>query len=102
MFIFFYTTQKESRILYKRWDKATVDMRGNTCGKEGREKKKAETREEVEGRGNGEKPGERGQSPLSRQVASLMMRCKQFICVEERKSRVNDMQRRAGGAAVPR
>jgi len=79
MFIFFYTTQKESRILYKRWDKATVDMRGNTCGKEGREKKKAETREEVEGRGNGEKPGERGQSPLSRQVASLMMRCKQFI-----------------------
>lgn len=73
-------------------------MRVNTCGKEGREKKKkAKTREEVEGRGNGEKAGESGQSLLVRQVASLMMRCKQLICVEERESKAEWASCKRGG-----
>lgn len=69
MFIF-YTTQKDSRILYKRWDASNVDMRMKTqIGKESKDR---------EGRENGVKAGESRQMPLSRQEASLM-RCKQFI-----------------------
>lgn len=62
MFIF-YTVQKDSGILYKRWDAINLDMRMNTRG--GKESK------DREGGESGEKAGESGQMPLSRRETSL-------------------------------
>lgn len=75
MFIF-YTVQKDSGILYKRWDAINLDMRMNTRG--GKESK------DREGGENGEKAGESRQMLLSRRETSLI-RCKKFICVGEKK-----------------